>query len=79
MQESACIITGISYEGTDSSGKVNWAGLTNIHIIKYEQAIRFQVSTVGRILFAWFKDCVLVKSGQISNPIIGEGQPRTIL
>ena len=43
VQESACIITGISYEGTDTSGKVNWAGLTNIHILKHEQAIRFQV------------------------------------
>ena len=43
VQESACIITGISYEGMDTSGKVNWAGLTNIHILKHEQAIRFQV------------------------------------
>ena len=43
LQESACIITGISYEGTDESGHVNWAGLTNILIIKHEQAITFRV------------------------------------
>ena len=26
--------------------------------------------TVGRVLIAWFNDCVLGKSGQIVNPII---------
>ena len=27
-------------------------------------------NTVGRVLIAWFNDCVLGKSGQIANPII---------
>ena len=32
-------------------------------------------NTVGRVLFAWFNDCVLGKSGQIANPIIAMVDP----
>ena len=31
--------------------------------------------TVGRVLIAWFNDCVLGKSGQIANPIIAMVDP----
>ena len=33
------------------------------------------VSTVGRILIAWFNDCVLGKSGQIVTPMIAMVDP----
>ena len=32
-------------------------------------------STIGRVLIAWFNDCVLRKSGQIANPIIAMVDP----
>ena len=31
--------------------------------------------TVGRVLNAWFNDCVLGKSGQSTNPIIAKVDP----
>ena len=35
--------------------------------------------TVGRVLIAWFNDCVAGKSGQIANPIIVMVDSRTVL
>ena len=32
-------------------------------------------NTVGRVLIAWFNDCILGKSGQIANPIIAMVDP----
>ena len=34
-----------------------------------------RTNTVGRVLTAWFNDCVLGKSGQIANPIIAMVDP----
>ena len=38
------------------------------HVINY--IVHGSHSTVGRVLIAWFNDCVLGRSGQIANPII---------
>ena len=35
--------------------------------------------TIGRVLTAWFNDCILVMSGQIANPIIAIVDPVLLL
>ena len=43
-----------------------------IFIISHSNSNRSPVCTIGRFLIVWFNDwqCVLGKSGQITNPII---------
>ena len=40
-------MTGISYNGMDSSGNVDWYGLANIHLIKHEMGLTLQVGVHG--------------------------------
>ena len=37
-------MTGISYDGFDESGGVNWYGLANVHLVKHETGLTLQVS-----------------------------------
>lgn len=41
--EASCIFTGISYRETDSEGGVKWDAVSNIHLLKFELAVRFSV------------------------------------
>ena len=43
MQEGSCIMTGISYNGMDKSGRPDWSGLTNIKLYDFETCITLQV------------------------------------
>ena len=36
-------MTGISYDGLDESGGVNWYGLANVHLLKHETGLTLQV------------------------------------
>ena len=45
IQEGSCIVTGISYEGVDESGGVNWYGLANVHLLNHETGLTLQVCT----------------------------------
>ena len=45
IQEGSCIVTGMSYEGVDESGGVNWYGLANVHLVNHETGLTLQVCT----------------------------------
>ena len=36
-------MTGISYDGLDKSGGVNWYGLANVHLLNHETGLTLQV------------------------------------
>lgn len=42
MQESACILTGLSYNGKDENGNELWDGCTNVRIWDYETSLSGQ-------------------------------------
>ncbi len=50
LQEGSCILTGISYNGVDKSGSVDWYGLSNIHLLKAETSITLQVNCVAAFI-----------------------------
>ena len=40
-------------------------------MVQGRQILMFMIAnTIGRLLIAWFNDCILGKSGKIANPII---------
>ena len=36
-------MTGISYNGVDKDGSVDWSGVANVNLIKLDSTITFQV------------------------------------
>ena len=41
----------------------------------YNNLCKYPANTIGRVLIAWFNDCVLGKSGQTANPTIAMIDP----
>lgn len=41
LSEGVCVLSGLSYNGTNSDGSIDWSGCKNINIVKFETASRF--------------------------------------
>ena len=42
LQEGACIISGVTYNG-EKEGRIDWHALTNVYVIAHELTITLQV------------------------------------
>ena len=54
-------MTGISYDGVDQSGAVDWYGLANVHLIKHETGLTLQVRTrICVFVYVCVNDCACI-------------------